>query len=249
MNDIDSTANHSVLRSVVLSLTPGFLALLFLLVIAPPANQMGLSSTPLIFIAIAVVLVPFELGYLLIQGKKLHGRFSLHRIILFNERIPLRQAIVFIPLLLIWAIFCFGFLSPRWDPYFIEHFFAWLPPWFFANGLAQTNSQHAHAILVITMILGFVFNGFVGPIVEELYFRGFLLPRIQHLGAWAPLLNSVLFSLYHFFSPWQNPTRILALVPLVYVVWWKRNIVISIVAHCVLNTLGMVAMVYFINKA
>jgi hypothetical protein len=30
-----------------------------------------------------------------------------------------------------------------------------------------------------------------------------LLPRISRFGGWAPLINTVLFSLYHFFTPWQ----------------------------------------------
>jgi len=30
----------------------------------------------------------------------------------------------------------------------------------------------------------------------------------------------VLFSLYHFFTPWQNVGRILGLLPMVYAVWW-----------------------------
>ena len=44
--------------------------------------------------------------------------------------------------------------------------------------------------------------------VEEMYFHGYLLPRISRLGAWAPLVNTVLFSLYHFFTPWLNVGRI-----------------------------------------
>ena len=44
--------------------------------------------------------------------------------------------------------------------------------------------------------------------VEELYFRGYLLPRISRLGAWAPLVNTVLFSLYHLFTPWLSVGRI-----------------------------------------
>ena len=51
--------------------------------------------------------------------------------------------------------------------------------------------------------------GIIGPTVEELYFRGPLLPRIDRLGAWAPVLNSGLFALYHFWSPWQLPVRLL----------------------------------------
>jgi membrane protease YdiL (CAAX protease family) len=49
----------------------------------------------------------------------------------------------------------------------------------------------------------------------------------------------VLFSLYHFFSPWQNPGRILAFAPWVYVVWRKKNIGIGIAVHCLMNTVGM----------
>ncbi len=248
MKVVDPAANHTIPRSVVLSLTPGVLALLFLMLVAPTANQMGLSSTPVLFIAIGFVIVPFELGYLLRQGKKLNGRFSLRGIILFNESISLWQAIIAVPLLLLWMVLCFGFLSAKIDPYFLDHYFRWLPPWFFANGLTLSDGQHSQAYLVITIILGFVFNGLLGPIVEELYFRGYLLPRLKQLGWWAPLLNCGLFSLYHFFSPWQNVTRILALLPLVYAVWWKRNILIGIVTHCSLNTIGMLAMVFFFNK-
>ena len=248
MKDIEVPVNHTVLESIVLSLAPGLLVLLFLILVAPPANQMGLSSTLVIFAAIAVVLVPVELGYLLIQGKKLNGRYTLRGIIFFTNKIPLWQFVVSISLLLIWMIFCFGFLAAKLDPYFLNHFFHWLPSWFFNNGVIQNNSQNAHALFLITMILGFVFNGIIGPIVEELYFRGYLLPRLSHLGGWAPLLNCVLFSLYHFFSPWQNVTRIIALLPFVYVVWWKRNIVIGIITHCLLNTTGMVAMIFFFNK-
>ena len=35
------------------------------------------------------------------------------------------------------------------------------------------------------------------PWVEELYFRGYLLPRISRYGAWAPLLGGLFFALYH----------------------------------------------------
>ncbi|HTY09515.1 MAG TPA: CPBP family intramembrane glutamic endopeptidase [Bacteroidota bacterium] len=249
METVGPVDHHSLLRTIVLSLIPGILILLFLILFAPLANQFGLSSTLVLFAAIALVLVPFELGYLLLLGKKLNGRFSLKGIILFHEKIPLWQFFVFIPLLLLWTIFCFAVISPKIDHFFIDNFFTWLPKWFFANGFTQNAGQYSKTVLILTIILGFVFNGLVGPIVEELYFRGYLLPRLGQTGRWAPLLNVVLFSLYHLFSPWQNATRILALLPLVYVVWWKRNIVIGIVTHCSLNILGMIAMLVFLNKA
>jgi len=172
MKVLDLVDDHSVLRSIVLSLLPGVLILLFLMLFAPPANHLGISSTLVIFTAIAVVLVPFELGYLLILGRKLNGRFSLKGIILFQEKIPIWQFFVFIPLLLLWTIFSFAVVSPKIDPFFVNNFSTWLPHWFFANGLTQNGSQNPKAVLVLTIILGFVFNGLIGPIVEELYFRG-----------------------------------------------------------------------------
>jgi membrane protease YdiL (CAAX protease family) len=72
-------------------------------------------------------------------------------------------------------------------------------------------------------------------VVEELYFRGYLLPRLARYGWWAPAINTVLFSLYHFFTPWQNLTRILALLPMVYAVWGRRDIRIGLGAHVMLN--------------
>ena len=91
----------------------------------------------------------------------------------------------------------------------------------------------------MTLAAYFVLNGVVGPVVEELYFRGYLLPRMERLGRWAPLINVSLFSLYHFWSPWQVMARILGLGPMVYAVRWKRNVYLGMVVHCALNSLGV----------
>jgi hypothetical protein len=47
-----------------------------------------------------------------------------------------------------------------------------------------------------------------------------------------------LFSVYHFFSPWENPVRIVALLPQFYVVWRKKDIRFGIFAHVLSNTIG-----------
>jgi hypothetical protein len=126
------------------------------------------------------------------------------------------------------------------DTFITQTFFAWFPSWSFPANFLGNLSQYSKAALTVTIIAGFLVNGIVGPAVEELYFRGYLLPRIPSSKGWAPFINVLLFSLYHFFSPWQNPTRILAFLPLSYIVAWKRNIFISMGAHCLLNTAGMV---------
>jgi membrane protease YdiL (CAAX protease family) len=52
----------------------------------------------------------------------------------------------------------------------------------------------------------------------------------------------VLFSLYHFFTPWQNPERILGLLPLMVVVWWRRNLYIGMTVHCLGNIVATLAL-------
>jgi membrane protease YdiL (CAAX protease family) len=105
--------------------------------------------------------------------------------------------------------------------------------------MAQYAGVHRSALL-ITFLAGIALNGIAGPLVEELYFRGYLLPGISRYGTLgSAVLNVILFSIYHFFSPWGNITRIVALIPLIYVVARKRNIYLSIWVHCCLNTIGM----------
>ena len=81
----------------------------------------------------------------------------------------------------------------------------------------------------------FAINGLLGPVVEELYFRGHLLPRIDRFGRAAPVLNAVLFSLYHFWTPWQNVGRILGLLPWIFTVWRKRSVALSMAVHISVN--------------
>jgi CAAX protease family protein len=71
--------------------------------------------------------------------------------------------------------------------------------------------------------------------------RGALLPRLPpapHDGLWAPLLDTVLFSLYHFWAPWQFLSRIAGVAPYVYVVRWKRNLYLGLAVHMLLNGIG-----------
>jgi membrane protease YdiL (CAAX protease family) len=105
--------------------------------------------------------------------------------------------------------------------------------------MSEDFAQYSAAALLITWVVGLLVNGMAGPVVEELYFRGYLLPRIERLGAWAPVFNMVLFSLYHFFTPWANVGRIVALLPMVTATWWKRNIYLGVAVHVLWNIGGM----------
>ena len=119
--------------------------------------------------------------------------------------------------------------------------FSWLPDGFLFKDLARYSTLYSRETLLVTAVVGLALNGIAAPVVEELYFRGYLLPRLSRFGSAAPLINAVLFSLYHFWAPWQFVSRTLLLLPWVYTVWWKRNIYVGIITHCLVNTISVLS--------
>jgi len=237
----------SIWQMLGLHLIPGAMITVFFFLTAPAIIRAGYPPIMSLFLAILLILIPFELGFLYYQGKKLNGRYSLEGVVLLRERIPTWQFVLLVFALVSWGGLAFGLLTVV-DNFFVQAMNAWLPSWSLPENLIGDLSQYSRSAVALTVFLGFLLNGFFGPFVEELYFRGYLLPRIPSSKRWAPLINVLLFSLYHFFSPWQNVTRILALIPFVYVVAWKRNIHIGMWAHCLMNTLGMIPLLVFLLK-
>lgn len=244
---IQSFKPHTVLQTILLHLIPGVLLTAFYYLLAPIVSNIGFPVENALFLAVLFILVPTELGYLFYQGYKKSGKPTLKDIVLYREHIPLWQYFVIIPLILIWLIAAFVLMTPV-DDFIIQNYFRWLPSFFIPSQSLNLISQYSRPVLLITIGLQVVINGIVGPIVEELYFRGYLLPRIPASRILSPLISVVLFSLYHFFSPWQNITRIIATIPMIYAVSWKRNIYLSIFTHCLLNILGAVAFLLEILK-
>jgi membrane protease YdiL (CAAX protease family) len=224
---------HSVPRTLVLHLLPGVLVLVFFVAVAPLLWGFGLPPVMAIYLASVFVLIPFELGYLVYQARKTGT--SLGNIVLYREPVPRGQFVLLVVALFVGGSVIGTLLTPV-DFFVKENVFFWLPGWLdVTNGLYEDVSRYSTVAMLIMWVFGLIVNVIVAPVVEEMYFRGYLLPRISHLGAWAPLLNTVLFSLYHFFSPFQNVGRILTLLPVVYAAWWKRSIYVSIAVHVLFN--------------
>jgi membrane protease YdiL (CAAX protease family) len=227
---------HTLVVSIALHLVPGALGTLFYVLIAPIAMRLGFPPLLAIYTA-SVAIITFELGYLLAQGKQHTGRLSLRDIVLYKAPLPVWQYAVLVPLVLAWAILASGLLAPI-DTFVAHTLFAWLPDWYLFTDVPHYARFYSHSVLIITLVVGLVLNGIAGPLVEELYFRGYLLPRLARFGRWAPVINVVLFSLYHFWSPWQFVSRVLVVLPWAYIGWWKRNIVLGMISHCLLNFIG-----------
>ncbi len=223
---------HTVPQAILLHLLPGGLISITFIILGPWLRQNHLPPILAILIPILIILIPFELGLLYYEGNRRNGRLSLEGIVIYREPLPLKSFLIFVPVLLFWMVFIFMGLDGL-DQVVIKGLFHWLPDWFQYNRFSPTD--YSQPVLTATFVLFLVLNGVAGPVVEELYFRGYLLPRIEYLKGWSAPVNVLLFSLYHFFSPWQNISRILAFLPLVYIVRLKKNIFLSMLAHCLLN--------------
>jgi len=238
---------HSLIKSVFLHLFPGLLITLFFLVVLPMSIIRGGTSYLAILLAILFVLIPLELGYLFYQGKRKNGRFSLKGIILYREKISVGEYLVIIPAVYFFVVIISLLLSPI-RTFIIDTFFSWVPGWVFLEDFLEDLSAYSRSSLIPTLFLGLLLSGFGASVVEELYFRGYLLPRISRYKMLAPLMNVALFSFYHFFSPWQYPVIFLAFLPLVYVVYIKKNIYLGIIIHCLINGISVLRMLFMISK-
>lgn len=227
---------HSIQKSILLHLLPGLAGTIVYVIIAPVLIAGGYPSIFSLLVAAALVILPVELGYLFYQAKKINGTFSLKNVVLYRKRLPKWQFVVIPLVLTVWGFLATG-VTPLLDNAIAKAWFSWLPDWFFLFDPSQIE-DYTRSALMATFILGLFVNGLTLPIVEELYFRGYLLPRLERFGKWAPLINVSLFSLYHFWTPWQALSRILWMLPWVYTAWRKQNIYLIMITHCVANMLG-----------
>lgn len=235
---------HSLRTTIAFHLLPGVVILAVYLLVTPFLRKLGLPSMMSLWLISLLILIPLELGILYWQGKKQNGRLSLEGIVLNREKTPAWQFALWTFASLFAAVLCFALLGSV-DGIFLK-LFSWLPDWFFFN--TEDLSIYNKSIQFVNWLGIFLVTGFVVPYVEELYFRGFLLPRMVWMKKWAPLVEAFLFALYHFWSPWQLVTRFLAVLPMVYIVNWKRNLRIGVATHWLLNSVGSLELLFAIFR-
>jgi len=232
-----SAGQHTVLQTLLLHLLPGAAITIAFILLGPWFKANHLPPMLAILLPILFVLIPLELGFLFFLGYRRNGKLSLEGIVLLRERLPVKEYFIFPPVLLVWFFLSFWALA-NVDKAILTTWFGWLPDWFDLSLSRFNPAEYSRTTLLVTFFLTLALNGIAGPVVEELYFRGYLLPRMENMKGWAPLVNAVLFSLYHFFHPAGNISRIIPLIPMVYTVYWKKNIYLSMLAHCLLNTIN-----------
>jgi membrane protease YdiL (CAAX protease family) len=231
--DVDSLSPG---RLVTLALAPGALGTLVYVALAGVVEQAGFPPITALFVAIVVVIIPFELGVVLLASRSSAGGGPFASIP-YREPIAVRDWIWLAPVVFIASLVGFGLVGVV-EPGIRDALFGWVPGWFRDPVPLDAVAAYSRSAWIVTLVAYWGLNVLAGPIVEELYFRGYVLPRMARYGRWAPLLNAVLFSLYHFWSPWQLLSRIAGVTPFAYAAWWKRNVYIGMVVHVTLNAIG-----------
>ncbi|WP_163566556.1 CPBP family intramembrane glutamic endopeptidase [Fodinicola feengrottensis] len=237
---------HSLPLSITLHLVPGALIVAVYFLVQPVVKALGCPSFVSWAIALCLVLGPVLLG-LLWLGRQRNGRLSLRGVLKYLDKpVSGGKLVAIVAALIVWfVVVSTGLISL--DNAVYQAFFTWLP---FDGAGSATGYLHGYSrsTVIITLAVCLPLTGFSLPLIEELYFRGFLLPRLPQLGRWAPLVNTVLFSLYHFWSPWSFISRVIFFLPGPLLVWWKKDLRLSIGMHpgttLVLTAGGLIALIF-----
>jgi membrane protease YdiL (CAAX protease family) len=224
---------------VILHLLPGAVQMGAYAVFAPLLLRSGAPRTLAFLAAVLLGGLPCMVAVLFWARRRRSTRQSPVRPVIGNrEPMPVRQyAVLCVPLLAM----AFGllFATAPLNRFLAKEVFFWLPGYLQPEW--QPSVPPARALVLLGLTLQVAIDGLVAPIVEEIYFRGFLLPRMRSFGWLAPAVNALLFALQHFWQPYNWALISLFSLPLAYAVWWKRNIYVGVLFHCSANTIGAVS--------
>lgn len=95
-------------------------------------------------------------------------------------------------------------------------------------------------VVAITLLLNIL--------AEEIYFRAWLLPKMQKFGKWSWLLNGVLFAMYHTFQLWLFPMMLPLSLATTLSVYHSKSILPAFATHIIANfllgVLGIIMLVF-----
>ncbi|MCK6209026.1 CPBP family intramembrane metalloprotease [Georgenia sp. EYE_87] len=228
------TDEHSLPVLLALHLAPGIVTAALFYLLGPLMVRAGYPPIAAGIVAGIVGVTALELGFLLRQAHRATGRRDISAVLpLRPGPFTWRRTLLCLGLV-VWGLAASIVMASVRDG-IKESAFAWMPGWALAPvppDVGETSGAPARFLTAVGFFLVLVL---VAPLVEELYFRGYLLPRLARLGAWAPLVNVALFALYHLWKPWDFFSLVVILAPMVYAVWRTRDVRVGIAVHIGLN--------------
>lgn len=225
-------------RALVLHLAPAAVTFAAALALAPVLGRLGLPRGFSLTVAFALLLTPIELGLLLRAARRATGRWSLRALpAVLAYRRPLGRWWLLVPVLFAVALgiaVVFGPVADRTGGWLTGTYPSWLLP-----GYDVTTAGFPTSVLVVTLLVTLVIDGVVNPTVEELYFRGYLLPRLPVVGWRAVPLSAALFAAQHYWQPFNWLLIFTLQLILTGLVVRSRSIRLGIVMHVLANSFGV----------
>ena len=223
--------------TVALHLGPAAAAFAAALALAPLLARLDLPDNVPLTVAFLLVLTPIELGLLLHAAGRAAGRGALRSLpLVLAFRRPLGRWWLAIPVLFAAAL---G-LAAVWTPIgtalggrLAGVYPDWLLP---AHDPA---AGHSKAVVVVTLLVSLLVDGLINPTVEELYFRGYLLPRLPVSGWRAVPLSAALFTVQHYWQPFNWVLIFVVWLVLTSLVVRSRSLRLGIVMHTLANCTGI----------
>jgi len=231
---------HGPALSLLLHVLPGVLTGAIYFLLRAPIMASGYPSMVALYLSVILALVPACMTLILYFGYKRNGRFSLEGVVLYREPIQLRKYFAYVPLIFAVSLMVILVGDKFLDGVLKMTFFSWMPAPDYGLGGGFTKS---------TLVTSYVLAALSLPLevaIEELYFRGFLLPRMHYAGRWTTPLHSLLFALYHVWIPWRLITLTISMTPLIFAVRRTKNIFVGMIPHALLDSFYIIFGVAFI---
>jgi len=219
---------RSTRKLIFLHLFPGIALSIIYIFILKVGILVGYPKVVILGFSMIFSTIPIEIGYLFNTAKKEERTFNIFKILGFKSKLKVKVLIHYTLLLILVGGILLIVLRPL-SNYLLKTVFRWIPSWY---NFDQDLSQFSKNYIIIAILVGFFIMTLIAPIIEELYFRGFLLARMKWMGKYSVLFNVILFSVYHFYTPWLIITKIAIMLPLCYFVYKKDSLKLGILVHC-----------------
>ena len=222
----------SKVKSIVDHLYPGIIITIGFITLTPVLIKRHYPPQLSLLLCVLIIALPLLLGHLFVAKKQEHLK-SIWALNGYTNKLPTGRLVLYAFGLVVFAFLIWGITQPL-NKIITDKLFSWMPNWYTVQDFSGYNKE----VIRLTLVLNLVLNGFIAPVIEELYFRGYLLPRMHVWGKWAFVVNAILFSLYHFWQPYIYLTLLLSLLPMTYMVWKTKDLRLGILTHCLLNLIG-----------
>lgn len=237
-----TSSNWSLRQLAGYAVAPGLASLAVFVPVALLLDGSGIPIMAALFAGILLGEVPVS-WWLMIRGVRREGS-QVSADALFPWRTSpgwARLALVGVPLALAGMIVVFG-LASALEPPIRDALFAWVPEGLVLETGPEGMMEASRAGMVTVWILSGIVGVGIGGVTQELYHRGFLLPRTAALGAWAVPFNAGAFAVMHLAAPWGWPFFFLAALLWGAAVYRWRSVQLGLAGHIGMLALGWVFM-------